>query len=64
MDKIGQNIVKAFDEVGDSRDCFSISNTEFLPFMEAMVTAYCEEAHRRMINRLDFDGEISKIAFR
>ena len=38
---------ETFDEVGGSKDCFSISKTEFGHLMEAMGTAYCEEAHRR-----------------
>ena len=42
----------------------SISKTEFGPLMEAMGTAYCEEAHRRTIKNLEVDGKISKKAFR
>ena len=49
-------IVKSFDEVGGSKDCLSISRTEFGPLMEAMGTAYCEEAHRRKINKILLDG--------
>ena len=36
--------LKAFDEVGWSRDCLYISNTEFGTLMESMGTAYFEEA--------------------
>ena len=53
-------IVKAFDEVGGSKDCLSASKSEFGPLMEAMVSAYCEEAHRRKIKKLDVDRKISK----
>ena len=52
----GKKIVKLFDEVGGSKDCLSISKTEFVPLMEAMGTAYCEEAHRRTINKIELDG--------
>ena len=34
--------VKTFDGVVGSRDCNSISKTEFVPLMEAMGTDYCE----------------------
>ena len=49
-------MVKAFDEVGGSRDYLSIPKTEFGPLIKAMGTAYCEEAHRRIIKKLEFDG--------
>ena len=41
-------------------DCLYLSKTEFASFMEEMITAYCEEAHRRMIKKLEVYGEISK----
>ena len=44
---------KSFDEVGVSKDCLSISKTEFGPLMEAMGTTYGEEAHRRTINNIE-----------
>ena len=34
--------------------CLSISKTEFGPLVEAMGTAYCEEA--RTINKIELDG--------
>ena len=49
-------MVKSFDEVGGSKDCLSISKTEFGPLMEAMGTAYFEEAHGRTINKIELDG--------
>ena len=48
--------VKSFDEVGGSKYCLSISKTEFGHLMEAMGTAYREEAHRRTINNIELDG--------
>ena len=56
MDRRGRKIVKSFDEVGVSRGCLSISNTESGPLMEAMVTAYCGESHRRTINKIEVNG--------
>ena len=53
-------MVNAFDEVGGIRDCLYISKTGFGSLMEAMITAYCEEAHRRTIKKLEVYGEISK----
>ena len=44
----------SFDEVVGSKDCLSISKTEFGPLMEEMKTAYCEEA--RTINNIELDG--------
>ena len=58
-----EKIAKAFDGVGGSRYCFSISKTEFGPLMEAMRTSHCEEAHRRTINKLEVDRDISKKEF-
>ena len=55
-----ETIFKAFDEIGGIRECLSISKTECGPLMEAMGTAHFEEAHRRMINKLDVDGGVSK----
>ena len=52
----GRKIVKSFDEVGGSKDCLSISKTEFGPLMEAMGTDYCEEANRRTITKIELDG--------
>ena len=49
-------MVKSFDEVGGSKYCLSIPKTEFGHLMEAMGTAYCEEAHRRTITKIDLDG--------
>ena len=42
----------------------SISKTEFGPFTEEMVIAYCEESHRSMITNLDVDGKMSYKLFR
>ena len=59
--KNGQNrtkkCIKAFDEVGGSRDCLYISKTEFRPLIEAMGTAHCEDMHRRTIKNLEVDGK-------
>ena len=61
--EVDENISKSFGEVGGSRDCFSISKTEFVPLIEAMGTVYCEEAHKRRIKKLEFDGKISNKLF-
>ena len=54
-----KKIAKAFGEVGVGRDCLFISKTEIGLLMEAMGTAYCEEACRRTIKKLEVDGKIS-----
>ena len=59
----GQKIGKSFDEVGGIEDCFSQSKTEFGLLMEVMGTAYCEVANRRMIDKIEVDGVLSKKAF-
>ena len=63
MVRIGRKIVKEFYEVGVSRNCLSISRTEFGTLMEAMGTAYTKETHRRTIKKLEVDEEISKKSF-
>ena len=59
----GRENFKAFDEVGGSRDCLSISKTECRPLMEEMGTAYQEEAHIWEIKKLEVYGEIYEKAF-
>ena len=60
MGRKGKKSIKDFDEVVVNRDCLSICNTEFGPFMDAMGTSHCEEAHIRTIKNLEVDGETYK----
>ena len=58
MVRRGQKYFKDLDEVGRSRDYFSISKTGFGPLMKEMGAAYCKEARRRAIKNLEVDGII------
>lgn len=58
-----EKISVAFAELNDGKNVQSIKTANFGQLMEAMGTAYCEEAHRRTVKKLDNGGIITQDAF-
>ena len=58
-----EKISAAFSELSNGNIVQSINTVDFSQLMEAMGTAYCEEAHRRTVKKLDSGGIITQDAF-